>query len=348
MKRLPKHARSLSKTSLALDAQKTPFVRSFLKRILDHAGTYRLLPHGAHILVAVSGGPDSICLLDVLFLLSKQRSLQLSIVHVNYRLRGKDADADARLVQKMASLYDIPCTVFSPKYDTHDVSEETLRKIRYAFFEKLRKQKKCAVIAVAHNEDDQAETVLLRIIRGAGLTGLAAMRPKNGFIIRPLMTTSRVNILRYLEERGIPYRQDVSNQDTRFLRNRIRHVLLPLLERDFQPNIKKLLAKNATLIAEDVALVETLLPPLTSLAITRHSVSFSRTEMLAHPLPFVRYHLRSLIKPFLDTLPPSKKLIDEIIKILKSQKNKSQQLAFKGLKLERKGDKVTLLFSADN
>lgn len=233
-------------------------------------------------------------------------------------------------------------SVLHPKKVTGGNLEERLRTIRYAFFEKLRKQKKFSSIVVAHHQDDQAETFLLRLLRGAGMSGLSAMRPKNGTVIRPLLECSRHDIRQYLKERGIQAREDKSNQDPKFLRNRIRHELLPLLEKKFQPNIKKILAQTATLLAEDYALIENITLPLASES-TPPSLSFSSKHLLALPETLVRHTLRASLRPFFQGKNPPKGLIDELYKTLQSTKKKRQKMSFRGLKLERKGDTVTLL-----
>ncbi len=317
-------------------------MRGFLKRVSHTAKTRALWEKESRLLVAVSGGPDSLCLLDTLFLLSKKYPLSLHIAHMNYRLRGKESDQDEVLVRQQAAAYGIPCTVLRSRKKLS--SEAEFRQARYVFFEKLRKRKRCDVIAVAHTEDDQAETFLLRLLRGAGIDGLGAMQPKNGFVVRPFLFTPRADVLRFLTERTLNPREDSSNKNQNFLRNRVRLTLLPFLEQSFQPNVKKLLARNAALIAEDAALIETLVPPLVSLVISQRNVSFSRTELLSHPLPIIRRHLRAILKPFFEELPPSRSLVDEMIKTIRSAKNKPQRLETSRLKLERKGDKVTLLF----
>ena len=322
-----------------------PFVRGFIKRVLNTVSLYHLWEPKKCFIVAVSGGADSLCLLDILFLLAKKYSFALHVVHVNYRLRDKDSENDERLVRKQASAYGIPCSVLRPKINTKNNLEAKLRTLRYAFFEKIRKQENYDLIAVAHNEDDQAETFLLRLLRGSGISGLASMRPKNKYIIRPLIQMSRQEIIRYLKERRIIHNEDISNQDTKFLRNRVRHELLPFLEKKFQSKIKKILATNASLLAEDYAFLNSLTAPLPSLKKSGKSICFSCAEILSFPEPLVRYQLRALFSPLLNSQPPEKNLLNEALKCLRSKKGKVQKFSFGGLKFIRKGDTVTLLIS---
>ena len=319
----------------------TPFVRAFLKRVQNTVATHQLWGPKDSFIVAVSGGADSLCLLDVLFLLSQKRPFPLHIAHVNYRLRGEDSDRDQAYVKAKAASYQLSLSLLHPKKTSSANLEEKLRDIRYHFFEKIRLQKKATLIVVAHHEDDQAETFLLRLLRGSGMQGLSAMRPKNGHVVRPLIDMSRADILRYLKERGIAYRTDTSNTDPRFLRNRLRNTLIPLLEKDYQPNIKKILANTATLLAHDYGLLEQnfSLPH----KVSGYDLVFSARELISFPEAHLRHQLRLLFRPLYNKKSPPKGLIDECLKLLKSTKNKTQSLAFRGLNIERKGDTVRLL-----
>lgn len=299
-------------------------------------------------IVAVSGGPDSMCLLDVLVHLSKKYSFLLHVAHVNYRLRGEASDLDEQLVTEQALRYGLDYTVFKPKKSTHANLEERLREERYGFFEKIRQEKQADAIMVAHNEDDQAETFLLRLLRGTGLAGLAGIRSKNGFIWRPLLQMDRSDILRYLREQKIPFREDTSNENPSFMRNRVRHELLPLIEKRFQPKIKKLLAKNALLIADDYSLLQELSGLYTEMGVpdsAQKQYIFSCSKLMAYPRPVLRFKLRSLLKPFFSGKAKESGFINEVIKSLESSKGKTQTVSCDGLKFIRKGDTVTLLFS---
>lgn len=317
-------------------------MRRFIKRIQNTVEKYALWHKGDAFIVGVSGGADSLCLLDVLFLLSQKYAFTVHIAHVNYHLRGPASDLDEALVRQAAETYRIPCSVLSYRHTLKNTSEEKLRDIRYVFFERLRQQTGSQHIAVAHNQNDQAETLLLRLLRGAGLSGLSAMRAKNGALIRPLIETNRVDILSYLDARGIVYREDASNTDPSFLRNRIRHTLIPLLEKDFQPQIKKLLAETAALLADDYALLEKIAAdaPIKKSTLP---LEYSRSLLLSLPEVLLRRELRTLLRPFFTGKNPEKNLINELVKALKSEKNKVQTVTFKGLKFIRKGDRVRLL-----
>ena len=224
--------------------------------------------------------------------------------------------------------------------------EENLRQIRYDFFEKIRKEKKLDLIAVAHNMDDQAETLLMRIIRGSGLQGLGSMRPKNNFLIRPLLATSRKEILAYLEKNELNYQIDTTNTDTRFLRNKIRFKLIPYLEKNYNSSIKKILFSSSLNIANDYNYIENESGKAlkkSSLEDTTGKIILSIKKISSLPQSLQRQSLRIAIS----LVKNSRKDIifqhtDELIKMIKSKKNKSQKIKFEGLKISRSGDRLTL------
>lgn len=316
-------------------------MRAFLKRVQNTVAKHELWGRKESFVVAVSGGPDSLCLLDVLFLLSQKYDFTLHVAHVNYRLRGKEADLDEALVRERAEHYGLNLSVLHPKKTGSANLEEKLRELRYRFFEKLRTQKKASLIAVAHHQDDQAETFLLRLLRGSGMRGLSAMQAKSDTLVRPLIELPRADILRYLKERGITSRTDESNNESVFLRNRLRNELIPLLEKQYQPQIKKILAETAGRLASDYAFFETqcILPHTTS----GKDLIFSLKALRSFPESSLRQQLRLLLGRLYDKKTPPKSVIDELIKVLHSTKNKPQRLALHGLKVERKGDTVRLL-----
>lgn len=312
-----------------------------MKRVQNTVATYGLWKPKESFIVAVSGGPDSLCLLDVLFLLSQKYNFVLHIVHINYRLRGHDSLLDEQSVRKRAITYGIPLTVFHPRKTTSSNLEEKLRDIRYRLLEKVRLREQATSIVVAHHQDDQAETFLLRLLRGSGMRGLSAMRPKNNHVIRPLIDISRKDVLQYLEERAIRYREDASNTDPRFLRNQIRHTLLPLLEKNYQPKMKKILADTASLLASDYALLESL--PSLVVKKSAHGTEFSVVSLQNLPTSLLRQEIRRLLGSYYGKKSPPQGIVTEVEKLIKSTKNKHQVIEIPGLKIKRRGAIVTLL-----
>ncbi|MBI2950678.1 tRNA lysidine(34) synthetase TilS, partial [bacterium] len=226
--------------------------------ILEH-GMFR---PGETVLVAVSGGPDSVCLLDLLSRLREALGIRLCVAHLNHRLRGRASDADARFVERAAKRMQLPCEVgvcdvgALSKAEGRSL-EDAAREARLRFLEEARRRVGASRIALGHTRSDQAETVLLRLLRGSGRGGLGAMRPvRDGVWVRPLLGVSRGEVERYLTLRGLPFRRDATNRDVRFTRNRIRRDLLPRLRRDYNPDVEGVLARTASILAEEEAWLE--------------------------------------------------------------------------------------------
>ncbi|MFC1645792.1 tRNA lysidine(34) synthetase TilS [Candidatus Omnitrophota bacterium] len=226
-------------------------------KILDTIRKFNLLSFADRVLIGVSGGPDSLALLYLLNDLSVKLGLKIIICHLNHGLRGRSADLDERFVKDIAS--DLELDFFSKKVSgkqlkSKNPNEETLRKLRYDFMFDLAKRCKVDKIALAHTLDDQAETVLMRIIRGTGLYGLISILPKRKIksfvIIRPMIEVSREEIEDYLKEIKVKPRIDKTNFSNRFLRNRIRHGIMKDLGR-INPSIRESLGRFAQQAAVD-------------------------------------------------------------------------------------------------
>ncbi|MDD5626780.1 MAG: tRNA lysidine(34) synthetase TilS [Patescibacteria group bacterium] len=212
-----------------------------LNKVQEAIENHRLIKDGGTIIVACSGGPDSVCLTHILWQLQKKLGFKIILAHLNHNLRGKESDSDSCFVQKLAKELNLPLE--NKKLRRKPKNEATAREARYTFLEQVRKKHEGQSIAAAHTADDQAETILLNLLRGAGLAGLAGMRHKNNFLIRPLLECGRGEILGYLKENRLAYRNDSSNFDLKYTRNKIRHKLLPLLKKEYNPQIRKNLLK---------------------------------------------------------------------------------------------------------
>ena len=222
--------------------------------VISFARTYRCLSPGERIVVAVSGGPDSTALLHVLHRLSPARNISLHVAHVHHGLRGKEADEDAAFVEKTASEIDLPHETLRVDVRTRARRDRSslavaARAARYEALEAARARCGASCVATAHTMDDQAETVLMRLIRGTGPAGLAGIPPRRGTIIRPILSVRRASLAAYLDAREIPFRIDSSNADLRQARNRIRRELLPLLC-SYNPRIVPALARLADMARE--------------------------------------------------------------------------------------------------
>jgi tRNA(Ile)-lysidine synthase len=199
-------------------------------------------------MVAVSGGPDSVCLLHVLCEIEIRVT---GVAHLNHNLRGADSDEDERFVAAMAREAGLDFYGGSATLRGGNL-EQAARRARREFFHDLIRRGLADKIALGHTRDDQAETVLFRMLRGSGLAGLAGILPVTAEgLIRPLLGVTRLEVETYLRERGIPWREDASNREPRFARNRIRHELLPRLKRDWNPRLPEALVHLADLSYEE-------------------------------------------------------------------------------------------------
>lgn len=222
--------------------------------IREHA----LFVKDEHLLLAVSGGPDSVALTLVLSHLAPQYRLRLTLAHLHHGIRGQSADKDAAFVQALAQRLGLPCvrgrTDVPALARKERISiEMAARTARHAFLRRIARRVDAQRVALGHTSDDQAETILLRLLRGAGPDGLAGIRYSstvNGMLlVRPLLDVSRTRILRFLERRHASWREDESNRDTAILRNRVRHELLPLLEQRYNPQVRDTLRRSAEILA---------------------------------------------------------------------------------------------------
>jgi tRNA(Ile)-lysidine synthase len=230
-------------------------IQAKVKSTIEKKG---LIKKGDKVLVGVSGGPDSMALLHLLVDLRKEYNIELIVAHLDHMLRGKQSNADANFVEEIAIKLNTPFIMGRSNVKAIASSakmsiEEAARETRYDFFQKTAAKVGATKIATAHNMDDQAETVLMRLIKGSGSLGLSGIPYKrrlgDKWIIRPLLDVKRVDIEKYLKRRKIPSRLDASNLKTLYLRNKIRHILIPLLEKEFNRKIKE----NLNLIARNLS-----------------------------------------------------------------------------------------------
>ncbi|NPA91098.1 MAG: tRNA lysidine(34) synthetase TilS [Chloroflexi bacterium] len=288
-----------------------------VRRVLD-----RFDVRGAPLVVGVSGGVDSVCLLHILADLADVYRLRLHVVHVHHGIRGEDADADAAFVREMAAKLglpfilrhvDIPTAAQQPGVSV----EEAARQWRYAILGQEAERVHAPWVAVAHNADDQVETVLMHVIRGAGLAGLRGMRPLTWYgylrlplvppqarprserlwLLRPLLWARRPDIETWVEERHLPYRFDLSNLDTTYFRNRLRHQVLPLLE-EMNPQVRAALYATGELAAADFDLLHPLSVAAwaeTLVEETPRGLRFSLARWRSHPLAHRRAILRDAV-----------------------------------------------------
>ena len=218
---------------------------------------YAMLPQGSRILCAVSGGADSMCLLHWLNELREAYGFALFAAHFEHGLRGEESRRDAEFTAEQCRRLGISCSVGHGNVSAyaeqqHLGTEDAARTLRYRFLEETADRLNCDRIATAHNLNDNAETVLMNLCRGAGTRGLAGIPPVRGRLIRPLLQTSREEIEEYLTQHGIPHIEDSSNGTDSYTRNRIRHQMIPLLIRE-NPSFLKAIGRTTEILREDDA-----------------------------------------------------------------------------------------------
>ena len=231
------------------------------KRVQSAIEALGVVRPGDRVGVAVSGGADSVALLLLLVELRKKLGIVLSVVHLNHKLRGRASDADEKFVAQLAAKHGL--ALHAERTDVRSIArqkkanlEDTARRARYAFFQRLVDEGHLDWVAVAHTAEDQAETVLAHIFRGTGLAGLGGIHPVVGRVFRPMLKLHRADLRKYLRAKKQAWREDVTNRDTTKLRARIRRKLLPVLEKQFAASVVDHLATLAELAREDEAFLE--------------------------------------------------------------------------------------------
>ena len=230
------------------------------KKVQEYCNKHHMLEKGDHVVLGVSGGADSVCLLFVLLALKKELDLSLCVVHVNHGIR-QDAAEDAEYVRKLCQNAEIPFYLFEKDIPTiareRGCSEEEAgRQVRYEAFEEIADKHHCTKIAVAHNSNDRAETMLFHLFRGTGLTGLASIRPVREKIIRPILCLDRTQIEAYLAQKQIAYRHDSTNDSDDYTRNKIRHNILPYAEQEIVKGSVANMNRSADILAETENYIE--------------------------------------------------------------------------------------------
>lgn len=249
-----------------------------LNKLVAFIRTYRMLQSGDHVTCAVSGGADSIALLYGMLLVSKKLGITVSAAHFNHRLRGEESDRDETFVRQFCERHDIPLQVGSGQIVPGKKGlEAAARNARYAFFQTLPGK-----IATAHTADDNSETVLMHLIRGSGLKGLGGISPINGNVIRPLLGATRRDVLDFLQEYHLQYVDDSSNATDQFLRNRLRHHVMPLLKSE-NPRLANNLSAMALRLRRDEQLLSELAAEkrTTDVALLRQLPDSLRQRVLA-------------------------------------------------------------------
>ena len=302
------------------------------ERLLKTIRKQELIKAGDRLAVAVSGGADSTALLLLMVEVRSELGIVLSVAHVNHRLRGKESDADEQFVAELAERHNLDLhSQKSPLKSTSSGIEAAARKLRYDFFRQLARDGKLSKIATAHTIDDQAETVLLRILRGTGIRGLSGIHPRlvledgdagSGEIVRPLLGFRRVELEAFLRDQGQEWREDSSNRDLSFLRNRVRHRLLPMLMEDFGPATADNLADLAEIARAEEQHWETGHPEIGN----AEERSLAVETLLSLPIAAKRRLIREWLETNVDELSVSFRLIEEMRELASGPSGKKLEL----------------------
>lgn len=278
-----------------------PPLDGMLDRVANFVAQHRMFERGERIGVAVSGGADSVFLLHALCELGPRWDLQLSVVHIEHGIRGAASIADADFVAQLAARLKLSFHLHHA--DVPSIAgnlEDAARNVRQSFYADLIASAKVDRIATGHTRSDQAETVLYRILRGSGLTGLSGILPvTHEGLVRPLLEIDRSEIEAWLSERNIPWREDATNQDRTFARNRLRHEIIPVLREAFNPQLDTALSNLA--------------------ALARDEESYWESELLRHLPPATSHQPLILPVPQLTAAPPAlaRRLIRRAVEIVK-------------------------------
>jgi len=256
-----------------------PFEREITKKIFQE----ELIKEDEKVvLVAVSGGPDSVALLHVLLPLQIEKGILLVAAYINHGLRPVESEHEEHFVRSMCN--ELGISFESVQVDVREHAkqkkislEHAARDLRYGALREIAAKHGASLIAVAHTSDDQAEEILIRLLRGSGMKGVSGMRNRSNDIIRPLLSLSKESLLHYLDDKNISFCIDSSNTDMRFVRNRVRHFLIPFLENTFDQGIRRALCKTADSLAQD----EQLLEDLTGKALRDILVSQNSVELIS-------------------------------------------------------------------
>ncbi|MBP3411831.1 MAG: tRNA lysidine(34) synthetase TilS [Oscillospiraceae bacterium] len=263
---------------------------------LSYCREEQLFVPGDTVICAVSGGADSVALLHLLHDLQSELQISLRAAHFNHKLRGEESDGDEAFVRELCGQWQIPLFLGSADVSAYGRAhqmgtEEAARQCRYDFFRSLDGK-----VATAHNAEDHLETVLMHLLRGSGLRGLCGIPPQRGSVVRPLLWAGREQIRSYLEQQGLPHREDSSNRSLRYTRNRLRHEVLPLLEKE-NPRLASRVLKQSSLLRRE----DQLLDELAGEYLQGHSEGgVLIAPLLSAPDPLQKRALRQLLGEYLE------------------------------------------------
>jgi len=301
------------------------------QRVLSFIREHHLVSNKCHLLVAVSGGPDSVCLLHILMGLQEELGIKLNVAHLNHQLRGVESEDDARYVSHLARKLGIPATIGARDVKAYQAQqrislEEAAREVRYTFLAEVARSTGTDCVAVGHTTDDNIETILMHLIRGTGTRGLRGLQPNSQWsspeisliVIRPLLQISRQETVEYCHKHQLKPRFDTSNLSPSPLRNRVRHQLLPQLQ-SYNPRVAEALLRTAHIAGDDLAVLDNEVARLWNSIARRQetTIVLDKEKLLELPPALQRYLLRSAIERMLGNLKDIEaRHIEEIMGVL--------------------------------
>ncbi len=313
-----------------------------IRAVQEFIAVNSLLKSGDSVILAVSGGVDSMVMLDIAAELQHSLRLTLSVAHVNYRLRGKESDKDEKLVRTAAEQYGLPLyikrmksakSVRKPKRSL----QESARELRYSFFDSLQKKINADAVMTAHHSDDNTETVLLNLLRGGGIDGLAGIPVRRGKVVRPMLCADRKDILSYSKDKRIVFRNDASNEKDEYTRNYLRNRIIPQLQKRINPSLHETV-RNSSIILRSVS---DFLAHETDAAYRK--IVSSNEVILTGLSKFHQVIQQSVIRRLLKDLgiEPTFIRIESILRLAEQQKGSIVQVV-QGWTAERLSDRIML------
>ncbi|MFA4930563.1 MAG: tRNA lysidine(34) synthetase TilS [Patescibacteria group bacterium] len=311
------------------------------------------LPSNSKLLLALSGGPDSVYLLYQLLEIKEKKNIQLHLAHLNHNVRHQQSDQDEKFVTTLAQKLNLPLSKkkLTKRATGQNPSEQKLRQLRYNFLEKIRAQTNCAYILTAHHLDDQIETIIFNFIRGTGPTGLTGMHFQQRKILRPILDISKTEILAYLSHHHLKYRTDRTNQDIKYSRNYIRQELIPAMQK-LNPHLSQSISQLSQIIANQQNYInQETLKSLNKITVDCEGTgTLRRARTILSLTKYKKLHptlqteiIKTIITPL---VPPGKqlthKIITEVQNILLHSQGGSQKILFDKLSIRKKNDKIYL------
>lgn len=308
----------------------------------------QLVPAGCRVVAALSGGADSVALTLLLRELAEQgRFVLAGVAHLNHGLRAA-ADGDEQFCRELAATLALPIDV--ERVDVAQAArrgrislEDAGHRERYAFFRRALARLRADRVATGHHRDDQAETLLMRLLRGAGPDGLAGIRPRAGCVVRPLLHVSRAELRAWLEERGQQFREDETNRDPAFTRNRVRHELIPFLEERFSPSVASVLARTSEILRADGewmdAAVDEVAPAV--LVLDERDAALEAAALLRQPPAMARRLARRALehvagrRPEFDT-------VERLLAVASAPGGEIREADFPGCRIEWRGARLVI------